>query len=81
MARTYLVLDLPHSSADSTALLNKHASHDWTVICGLTWGNGDAGVIMERHTTRHQDAVALAETEDTEDRIPGPTKPSRDRRS
>jgi hypothetical protein len=58
--RTYLVVDLPHSSLDATDLLNKHADHGWSVIGTLTWGNGDNGAILERHTTRHQDAVALA---------------------
>ena len=60
MARTYLVVDLPHSSLDATDLLNKHADHGWTLVGCLTWGNGDNGVILERHTTRHQDAVKLA---------------------
>lgn len=67
MARTYLVLDLPHPSLDATTLLNKHASHGWRVVGTMTWGNGDAGVILEHHTTRHQDAVALAQEADGDD--------------
>ncbi len=58
--RTYLVVDLPPLSLDATDLLNKHADRGWHVVAALTWGNGDNGVILEKHTTRHQDAVALA---------------------
>ncbi len=58
--KTYLVVDLPHTSLDCTDLLNRHADHGWSVCGTLTWGNGDNGCIMERHTTRHQDAVAIA---------------------
>lgn len=57
-ARSYIVLDLPPSSEAASNLLNQHAAFGWEVVGTLTWGNGDAGVIMARHTTRHQEAMA-----------------------